>query len=126
MAAAPSPLLGEAPGTTLSNEESAILIKQEILLILVGGLFGLEAISVIVQVGSFKSRGKRVFRMSPIHHHYQQKGMHEAKIVTRFWMVVIILAVLTIITFKVRWWMWNRSHAEHGLLHPPRHRENQR
>jgi phospho-N-acetylmuramoyl-pentapeptide-transferase len=86
----------------------AILIRKELLIPLLCGIFLMENLSVIIQVYYFKytkrkyGEGKRVFRMSPLHHHYQKKGMHEAQIVTRFWIVGILLAVLTIITLKVR------------------------
>ena len=70
--------------------------------VIVGGLFVLEAVSVIVQVGSFKLRGTRVFRMSPIHHHFELSGWSETKVVTRFWIVAIIFALLALATLKVR------------------------
>jgi phospho-N-acetylmuramoyl-pentapeptide-transferase len=80
----------------------AILIKQEVLLILVGGLFVLEATSVILQVASFKLRGKRIFRMSPLHHHFELAGWSETKVVIRFWIVAIIFALLSLATLKLR------------------------
>ncbi|HOT43017.1 MAG TPA: hypothetical protein PLA00_10125, partial [Syntrophorhabdaceae bacterium] len=80
----------------------AVIIKQEILLLIVGGIFVLETASVIIQVLSFKWRGKRVFRMAPIHHHYELKGWNEEKIVVRFWIVSIILALLALSTLKLR------------------------
>ena len=64
--------------------------------------FVLEAISVIVQVGSFKLTGKRVFRMAPLHHHFEQKGWSESTIVIRFWIISILLAMISLITFKIR------------------------
>jgi phospho-N-acetylmuramoyl-pentapeptide-transferase len=88
--------LGGALGTV------AILIKQEVLLILVGGLFVIEAASVILQVGSFKLRGKRIFRMSPIHHHFELAGWSETKVVIRFWIMAIIFALLSLATLKLR------------------------
>jgi phospho-N-acetylmuramoyl-pentapeptide-transferase len=88
--------LGGALGTT------ALLIKQEILLVLVGGLFVVEALSVIIQVGSFKLRGQRVFRMSPLHHHFELGGWSETKVVIRFWIVAIIFALLALATLKLR------------------------
>jgi len=72
---------------------SAVLIKKEILLILVGGVFVVEALSVILQVASFKLRKKRVLRMSPLHHHYELEGMEEPRIVTRFWILAALLAL---------------------------------
>jgi len=86
----------------------AIMIRKEFLIPLLCGIFLLESLSVIIQVAYFKytkrktGEGKRVFLMSPIHHHYQKKGMHEMKIVVRFWIVAILLAVITIITLKLR------------------------
>lgn len=88
--------MGGALGT------AAILIKQEILLVLVGGLFVIEALSVIVQVGSYRTRGKRVLRMSPIHHHFELAGWNETKVVIRFWIVAIIFSLLALATLKLR------------------------
>jgi phospho-N-acetylmuramoyl-pentapeptide-transferase len=88
--------LGAALGTV------AILIKQEVLLVLVGGLFVVEAVSVIVQVVSFKTRGKRVFKMAPLHHHFEKLGWDEAKIITRFWIVAILFAMVALSTLKLR------------------------
>lgn len=80
----------------------AVLIQKEILLVLLGGVFVIEALSVILQVGSFKLRKKRIFKMSPLHHHLQLSGWDEAKIIVRFWIIGIIFAILTLITLKVR------------------------
>ncbi len=86
----------------------AIMIRKELLIPLLCGIFVIENLSVIMQVSYFKytrkktGTGKRIFLMSPLHHHYQKKGMHESKIVSRFWIVGVFLAVLTIITLKVR------------------------
>lgn len=86
----------------------AILIRKELLIPLLCGIFLIENLSVMIQVGYFKYTkrkygiGKRVFRMAPLHHHFQIKGMHESKIVTRFWIIGIILAVLTVVTLKLR------------------------
>ena len=80
----------------------AVLAKQEILLVLVGGLFVLEALSVIIQVASFKLRGKRVFRMSPLHHHFELSGWAEPKIIVRFWILSILFALLSLSTLKLR------------------------
>ncbi|HKN47744.1 MAG TPA: phospho-N-acetylmuramoyl-pentapeptide-transferase, partial [Candidatus Polarisedimenticolia bacterium] len=88
--------LGGALGTV------AVLIKQEILLVFVGGLFVIEALSVILQVASFKLRGKRIFRMAPIHHHFELSGWPEQKVVIRFWIVAIIFALLGLSTLKLR------------------------
>lgn len=80
----------------------AVLTKQEMLLVIVGGIFVIEALSVIFQVGSYKYRGKRIFRMAPIHHHFELKGVAEPKIIVRFWVITIILALIAISTLKVR------------------------
>ena len=80
----------------------AVISKNEILLVVVGGVFVVEAVSVIVQVASFKLRGKRVFRMAPIHHHYELKGWPEPQIIVRFWIVSIICALFALSTLKLR------------------------
>ncbi|MEE9349886.1 MAG: phospho-N-acetylmuramoyl-pentapeptide-transferase [Flavobacteriaceae bacterium] len=86
----------------------AISVRKELLIPILAGIFLVENLSVIMQVGWFKytrkkyGEGRRIFLMSPLHHHYQKKGIHESKIVTRFWIVGIMLAVLTIVTLKVR------------------------
>jgi phospho-N-acetylmuramoyl-pentapeptide-transferase len=88
--------LGGALGTV------AILIKQELLLPFVGGLFVIEALSVIIQVGSFKLRGQRVFRMAPLHHHFELVGWSEPKVITRFLIVAIVFALCSLATLKLR------------------------
>ncbi|MBK9078907.1 MAG: phospho-N-acetylmuramoyl-pentapeptide-transferase [Hyphomicrobium sp.] len=80
----------------------AVAIKHEIVLAIVGGLFVLETLSVIIQVVSFKWTGKRVFRMAPLHHHYEQKGWKESTIVIRFWIISVILALIGLATLKLR------------------------
>ena len=81
----------------------ACMVKQEILLVIVGGLFVMEALSVILQVGYFKiTHGKRLFRMAPLHHHFELKGWSEPKIIIRFWIITFILAILAISTLKLR------------------------
>ena len=80
----------------------AIITRQELLLLLLGGIFVAEAVSVIAQVLSFKIRKKRVLRMAPLHHHYELGGVEEPKVIVRFWIVSIILALLSISTFKLR------------------------
>jgi phospho-N-acetylmuramoyl-pentapeptide-transferase len=86
----------------------AIAIRKELLIPVLCGIFLVENLSVMIQVSYFKytkkkyGEGRRVFLMSPLHHHYQKKGMHESKIVSRFWIIGIMLAVLTIITLKTR------------------------
>jgi len=80
----------------------ALMTKQELLLAVVGGLFVLEALSVIVQVGSFKLRGKRVFRMAPLHHHFELSGWAEPKIIVRFWILAILFSLVALSTLKLR------------------------
>ena len=80
----------------------AVATKHEIVLAIVGGLFVLEAVSVIVQVISFKLTGKRVFMMAPIHHHFEKKGWTEPQIVIRFWIISIVLALAGLSTLKLR------------------------
>ena len=80
----------------------AIIVKHEIVLAIIGGLFVLETVSVIIQVVSFKLTGKRVFKMAPIHHHFEKKGWAESTIVIRFWIIAIILALIGLATLKLR------------------------
>jgi phospho-N-acetylmuramoyl-pentapeptide-transferase len=80
----------------------AVVIKHEIVLAIVGGLFVLETVSVVVQVVSFRLTGKRVFRMAPLHHHFEKKGWAEPTIVIRFWIIAIILAMVGLATLKLR------------------------
>ena len=80
----------------------AVITKHELVLVIIGGLFVLETVSVIVQVASFKLTGKRVFRMAPLHHHFEQKGWAEQTIVIRFWIIAIILALAGLSTLKLR------------------------
>ena len=88
--------LGGAMGTL------AVLIKKELLILLVGGVFVAEALSVLLQVASYRWRGKRIFKMAPIHHHFELLGWPEEKVVVRFWIVGIMLALLSLGTFKIR------------------------
>ena len=88
--------LGGALGTI------AVATKHEIVLAIVGGLFVLETLSVIIQVASFKLTGKRVFRMAPLHHHYEQKGWKESTVVVRFWIISVVLALVGLATLKLR------------------------
>jgi phospho-N-acetylmuramoyl-pentapeptide-transferase len=80
----------------------AVIIKQEVLLVFVGGIFVLEALSVILQVGSFKLRGKRIFRMAPIHHHFELLGWSESKVIVRFWIAALVFALFALTTLKLR------------------------
>jgi phospho-N-acetylmuramoyl-pentapeptide-transferase len=89
--------LGGALGTV------ALATKQEVLLAVVGGLFVVEALSVILQVGFFKvSNGKRIFRMAPLHHHFELKGWPEPKVIVRFWIIAIILGLVSLSALKLR------------------------
>lgn len=81
---------------------SAVISQNELLLVVLGGVFVVEALSVITQVASFKLTGKRIFRMAPIHHHFELKGLDETKIIVRFWIISILLAVLSLATLKLR------------------------
>jgi phospho-N-acetylmuramoyl-pentapeptide-transferase len=81
---------------------TAVIIKQEILLLFIGGIFVVEAVSVIIQVGSFKLRGKRVFRMAPLHHHFELLGWSESKIIVRFWIAALVFALFSLTTLKLR------------------------
>jgi len=80
----------------------AIFIKQEILLAIAGGVFVVEALSVILQVGYYKRTKRRIFLMAPLHHHYELKGYHEAKIITRFWIISILLSIIALTSLKIR------------------------
>jgi phospho-N-acetylmuramoyl-pentapeptide-transferase len=88
--------LGAALGTI------AIITKHELVLAIIGGLFVLEAVSVIVQVASYKLTGKRVFAMAPLHHHFEQRGWAESTIVIRFWIISVVLALVGLATLKLR------------------------
>jgi phospho-N-acetylmuramoyl-pentapeptide-transferase len=89
-------MIGGAIGT------AACILKMEIVLFFVGGLFVAEALSVIIQVASYKSRGKRVFRMAPLHHHFEKAGWSETKVVIRFWIVAVLCALAGLATLKLR------------------------
>ena len=80
----------------------AVLLKQEVLLLFIGGVFVIEALSVILQVGSFKMRGKRIFKMAPLHHHFEQIGWQESKVIARFWIGGLVLALFALTTLKLR------------------------
>ena len=88
--------LGGSMGTV------AVLIKQELLLPFIGGVYVIELLSVVLQVGSFKMRGKRIFKMAPIHHHFEVLGWNESKIIARFWIVGLIMALFALATLKLR------------------------
>lgn len=80
----------------------AVAVKQELVLFIMGGIFVAETVSVILQVGSFKLRGKRIFLMAPLHHHYEQKGWHESQVIVRFWVITIILVLIGLASLKLR------------------------
>lgn len=80
----------------------AVLLRQEFLLLIMGGIFVIETLSVILQVGSFKLRGKRIFRMAPIHHHYELKGWPEPRVIVRFWIISLMLVLIGLVTLKLR------------------------
>ncbi|MHA1545555.1 MAG: phospho-N-acetylmuramoyl-pentapeptide-transferase, partial [Alphaproteobacteria bacterium] len=96
--------MGDTGSLSLGGALGAIAVatKNELVLAIIGGLFVLEAVSVIVQVASYKLTGKRVFRMAPLHHHFEQKGWPEATIVVRFWIISVLLALLGLATLKLR------------------------
>ena len=88
--------LGAALGTV------AVIVRQELILFIMGGLFVIETVSVILQVASFKLTGKRVFRMAPLHHHYELKGWAEPKVIVRFWIITVILILVGLASLKIR------------------------
>jgi phospho-N-acetylmuramoyl-pentapeptide-transferase len=82
------------------------MVRQEVILAIMGGVFVMETLSVIIQVISFKTRGKRVFKMSPIHHHFELSGWAEPKIIVRFWIITLILVLFALATFRLRLIKW--------------------
>jgi phospho-N-acetylmuramoyl-pentapeptide-transferase len=80
----------------------AVIVRQELVVLIMGGIFVVETASVIIQVASFKTTGKRVFRMAPIHHHYELKGWAEPKVIVRFWIISFILVLAGLATLKLR------------------------
>jgi len=80
----------------------AVMIKQELVLVIVGGVFVMEALSVILQVASFKLRGKRIFAMAPLHHHFEMKQWSETQVTVRFWILSILFALIGVLTLKIR------------------------
>ncbi|MCF6346007.1 MAG: phospho-N-acetylmuramoyl-pentapeptide-transferase [Thiomicrorhabdus sp.] len=89
-----------AIGATLGT--MAIAVKQELVLVIMGGIFVAETVSVILQVGSYKLRKKRIFLMAPLHHHFEQKGWHESQVIVRFWVITIILVLIGLASLKLR------------------------
>ena len=96
--------MGDTGSLSLGGSLGAIgiITKHEIVLAITGGLFVLEALSVVVQVVSFKLTGKRIFKMAPLHHHYELSGLAEPKIIVRFWIVTLILVLFALATFRLR------------------------
>ena len=88
--------LGAALGTI------AVIVRQEIVLIIMGGVFVMETISVILQVGSFKLTGRRIFKMAPLHHHFELKGWPEPRVIVRFWIITLVLVLMGLATLKIR------------------------
>ena len=80
----------------------AVAVRQEIVLFIMGGVFVVETLSVVIQVASFKLRGKRVFRMAPIHHHFELKGWPEPRVIVRFWIITVVLVLIGLSTLKLR------------------------
>jgi len=80
----------------------SIMVRQELVLFIMGGIFVLEAVSVILQVTSYKLTGRRIFRMAPIHHHFELKGWPEPRIIVRFWIITVILVLVGLSTLKLR------------------------
>lgn len=88
--------LGAALGTI------AVIVRQEVVLFIMGGVFVMETLSVMIQVASFKLTGRRVFRMAPIHHHFELKGWPEPRVIVRFWIITVILVLIGLATLKLR------------------------
>jgi phospho-N-acetylmuramoyl-pentapeptide-transferase len=80
----------------------AVIVRQEIVLVIMGGVFVMETLSVIMQVVSFKLTGKRIFRMAPLHHHYELKGWPEPRVIVRFWIITVMLVLFGLATLKLR------------------------
>ena len=80
----------------------AVLVRQELVLLIMGGVFVMETVSVILQVASFKLTGKRLFRMAPLHHHFELKGWPEPRVIVRFWVITVVLVLVGLTTLKLR------------------------
>ena len=80
----------------------AVIVRQEFVLFIMGGVFVMETVSVILQVASFKLTGKRIFRMAPLHHHFELKGWPEPRVIVRFWIITVILVLIGLSTLKLR------------------------
>ena len=88
--------MGAALGTV------AVIVRQELVLLIMGGLFVIETLSVMIQVASFRMTGRRVFRMAPLHHHFELKGWAEPKVIVRFWIITVILVLVGLSSLKIR------------------------
>ena len=88
--------LGAALGTV------AVIVRQELVLFIMGGIFVMETVSVILQVASFKLTGRRIFNMAPLHHHYELKGWPEPRVIVRFWIISVVLVLVGLATLKIR------------------------
>ena len=80
----------------------AVIVRQELVLLIMGGVFVIETVSVILQVSSFKLTGKRIFRMAPLHHHYELKGWPEPRVIVRFWIITVVLVLVGLASLKIR------------------------
>jgi phospho-N-acetylmuramoyl-pentapeptide-transferase len=80
----------------------AVVVRQELVLFIMGGVFVMETVSVIIQVASYKMTGRRIFRMAPLHHHFELKGWAEPKVIVRFWIITVILVLIGLASLKVR------------------------
>jgi len=80
----------------------AVVVRQELVLVIMGGVFVMETVSVILQVASYKLTGRRIFRMAPIHHHFELKGWPEPRVIVRFWIITVVLVLVGLATLKIR------------------------
>ncbi|VAW69873.1 Phospho-N-acetylmuramoyl-pentapeptide-transferase, partial [hydrothermal vent metagenome] len=80
----------------------AVLVRQELILLIMGGVFVMETVSVILQVSSFKLTGRRIFRMAPLHHHFELKGWPEPRVIVRFWIITVVLVLIGLASLKIR------------------------
>ncbi|MDG2316069.1 MAG: phospho-N-acetylmuramoyl-pentapeptide-transferase, partial [Gammaproteobacteria bacterium] len=80
----------------------AVVVRQELVLLIMGGVFVIETVSVIIQVASYKMTGRRIFRMAPLHHHFELKGWAEPKVIVRFWIITVILVLIGLASLKIR------------------------
>jgi phospho-N-acetylmuramoyl-pentapeptide-transferase len=80
----------------------AVVVRQELVLLIMGGVFVVETVSVIIQVASYKMTGRRIFRMAPLHHHFELKGWAEPKVIVRFWILTVVLVLIGLASLKIR------------------------